>query len=134
MKRALYIISTLLIVSVLSIAEPLITCEPRALRGVPGEPLLTTVTVETDRAAPIRLSIPHNPALSLRTVEKIPIRRTQEGRYLQQRVIIWQGLEPATLSITNLTVHFQTVEKNVPKIKIVVDQVEAAKPPPATSP
>ena len=119
----------LLALSVLTIAEPLITCEPRELRGVPGEPLQTLVTVETDRAAPIQLKIPAASNLFLRTVEKVPIQRTNEGRYLHQRLIIWQGLDAANISLTNLTVVFQGLEKKVPNIGILIEDVKPAAPP-----
>lgn len=103
-------ISTLLALSSLCVAKPLITCEPRELGGLPGEPLQVTVTVETDRAAPIQLKIPAFSHLVLRTVETVPIRRTESGRYIQQRIIIWQGLEAANRSLTNLTVSVRALE------------------------
>ena len=124
-------------------AEPVITCEPRELRGVPGEPLRLEITVEADRAAPVQLQIPAVSNLFLRTVEKIPIQRTETGHYIQKRVIIWQGLEAGSTTLTNLTVVFQTLEnvdavssprfqgleKKAPTIGIVIDKIEPAKPP-----
>ena len=124
-------------------AEPVITCEPCELRGVPGEPLRLEITVEADRAAPIQLRIPAISNLFLRIVEKIPIQRTKEGRYIQKRIVIWQGLEAGSTTLTNLTVSFQTLEnvdavssprfqgleKKVPNIGIVIDAVTPAEPP-----
>ena len=104
-----YILVTLVAGTCLA-GEPVITCEPRELRGVPGEPLQLEVTVETDRASPINLMIPHIDILHLRTVEKIPIQRTEEGRYIQKRILLWQGLESGTTTLTNLTIRFQPLE------------------------
>ena len=86
--------------------EPLITCEPQELRGIPGEPLQLEITIETDRAAPIHLRIPAVSNLVLRTVEKIPIQRTESGRYVQKRIILWQGIEAGSVTLTNLTAVF----------------------------
>jgi len=88
--------------------EPVITCEPRELRGVPGQPLQLEITVTADRAAPIQLHIPRIGNLHLRRVEKIPIQRTKEGRYTQKRILIWQGLEAGSVTLTNLTVVFHS--------------------------
>ncbi|QHI68607.1 hypothetical protein [Tichowtungia aerotolerans] len=126
--------------------DPKITCEPHELRGLPGEPLQVRVTVETDRVAPIQLRIPAVSNLVLHTVEKIPVRRTEKGHYVQQRIIIWQGIESGQTSITNLSVVFQTLEKPDPKtptpakekgaltlpvpgIEITIDGVKPAEPP-----
>jgi hypothetical protein len=110
--------------------EPEITCEPRELRGVPGAPLQVELTVETDHATPILLRVPSVSNLVLRTVEKIPIRRTTEGRFIQQRILIWQGIEAGSTSLTNLIVVFHPFEKKGPDIEITVDAVLPAAPPP----
>ncbi len=132
-------------------AEPLLTCEPRELRGLPGEPLQLELTVETDRANPIRLRIPAVQNLFLRTVEKIPIQRTAEGRYVQKRILIWQGLEAGSATLTNLTVQLQALEKSDPKVPsigketkyethlfpgigITIDAVTPAEPPAKENP
>ncbi len=137
------IILALLIAGSALASEPVITCSPTSLRGVPGQPLQLEVTAITDRAAPIRLMIPHTDILHLHSVEKIPIQRTDEGRYVQKRIIIWQGTEAGSTSVTNLTVSFQTLEnvdavssprfqaleKKVPKVGIIIEAVEPAEPP-----
>jgi hypothetical protein len=136
--------------------EPVLTCEPRELRGVPGEPLRAEVTVETDRATPIQLCIPAVSNLVVYTVEKVPIRRTAAGRYIQKRQIVWQGTEPGSVLLTNLTVTTATggtdfqglenVSENlpnlgnnesgqtllVPHLGITIDPVEPAEPPEAS--
>ena len=126
--------------------EQVITCEPRELRGVPGEPLQVEITIKTDRAAPAQLRIPHIDNLHLHTIEKIPIQRTKTGCYVQKRIIIWQGLEAGSVTLTNLTVSFRNVEElgadfptsgkeagaltqSVPDIGIIIDEVVPAKPP-----
>jgi hypothetical protein len=140
------IILTILVAAPCFAGEPVITCEPREQHGVPGQPLQVEITIETDRAVPAQLRIPHIDGLFLRTVEKIPIQRTKEGRYTQKRIVIWQGLETANLTLTNLVVSFQTLEtttenvpslgkekgaltQSVPSIGIIIDAVEPAKPP-----
>ena len=133
--------------------EPVLTCEPRELRGLPGEPLRAELTVETDRAVPIQLRIPAVSNLVLYTVEKVPITRTKDGRFVQKRIIIWQGIEAGSVTLTNLTVVFQGLEnteekvypanggvpdigknkqaltQTVPSIGITIDPVEPALPP-----
>lgn len=115
--------------------EPLITCTPRELRGLPGEPLQLEVAVETDRVVPIRIQIPSTNILQLHSVEKIPIQRTKAGHYIQKRIIIWQGLETGSITLTNLTVCFQGLEKSdteLPTLGIVIDPVEPTQPPEKT--
>ncbi len=115
-------------------AEPLITCTPSTLRGVPGQPLQLEVSATTDRASPIKLLIPHTDILHLHSVEKIPIQRTEEGRYIQKRIIIWQGTEAGSLTLTNLTVSIQPLGGKCPDIEITIDAVEPAKLPKKTEP
>jgi hypothetical protein len=110
-------------------SEPVLTCEPRELRGVPGEPLRAELTVETDRAVPIQLRIPAVSNLVLYTVEKIPIRRTKTETFIQKRIIIWQGVEAGPVTLTNLTAVFQGSEQIFPNIGITIDPVEPAVPP-----
>ena len=148
MRKAAIILALLIAGSALA-SEPVITCEPRTLRGVPGQPIQLEVTVTTDHVLPIKLMVPHMDILHPHSVEKIPIQRTREGRYIQKRILIWQGLEAGSTSITNLTVSFQglekstalrgryspgspafqTLEKKVPRVEIVIDEVEPATPP-----
>ena len=109
MRNWFVILLSLITASALA-GDPVITCEPRELRGVPGQPLQAELTVESDRANPIQLRIPAVRNLFLRTVEKIPIRRTAKGRYIQKRIIIWQGIEAGATTLTNLTVNFQGLE------------------------
>jgi hypothetical protein len=132
-------------------AEPKITCEPRELRGVPGEPLQLELAVETDRPARFHLRIPAVSNLVLRTIEKTPIQRKKNGRYVQKRILIWQGLEAGSTTITNLTAVFQTLEQIaekvpaigkgkqaatqlLPSIGITIDEVVPAATPPSNPP
>lgn len=127
--------------------EPIVLkCDPQVLRGLPGEPLRVELTVETERATAIQLRIPAVSNLVLRTVEKVPIQLTADGRFVQKRIIIWQGLEAGSTTLTNLTVVFQGLEnsdpnvpalgknqqaltQSVPNIGITIDTVEPAAPP-----
>lgn len=112
--------------------EPVITCSPQELRGVPGEPLQLEITIETDRALPAKLGIPHIDNLYLRTVETVPIQRTEDGCYVQKRIVIWQGLESGSIGLTNLAIRFQESDQYVPEIKITIDDVKPAEPPETT--
>jgi len=109
--------------------EPLLTCTPQTLRGVPGEPLRIELTVETERAAPVQLRVPAVSNLVLRAVEKVPVRRTKAGTFVQKRIVIWQGTEAGSITLTNLTAVFQGLEKNFPMIGITIDAAEPAQPP-----
>jgi hypothetical protein len=65
----------------------------------------------------------------LRTVEKVPIQRTKEGRYVQKRIIIWQGVEAGSTAVTNLAVQLGAATQLFPSLEITVDAVEPAAPP-----
>lgn len=119
----------LLYSAVAAVAEPQLTADPRELKGLPGEPLQVELTIETDRAVPVQLKIPSISNLVVRTVEKIPIQRTKEGRYIRKRIIIWQGTESGTATLTNLTVTVNNEEFVLPSIRIDITDVEPAEPP-----
>ena len=129
MKHLICTATLCLLAATLLADEPLITCTPQELRGIPGEPLQLKLTVKTDRANPIQLQIPTLTNLFLRTVEKIPIQRTKDGHYIQKRLIIWQGLEAGSINLTNLTIVLQDSKTNAPSVKISIDTVEPATPP-----
>jgi len=109
--------------------EPALTVEPRELRGVPGEPLRIELTVETVDAVPVRLRIPAVSNLLVRTVERIPIRRTESGRFVHQRIVIWQGLEAETVTLTNLIAETSSGRLTFPEVRITVEAVEPARLP-----
>ncbi len=125
MRNWTVILFSLITASALA-GEPVITCEPQTLRGVPGEPLRLTITIKTDRAHPIQLRVPALSNLLLRTTEKIPIQRTKTGGYIQKRVIIWQGISSGSIALTNLTIIAEGREVLCPDIIITVDAVEPA--------
>lgn len=106
--------------------EPVLTVEPRELHGLPGEPLQVELTIETDHVTPIQLRIPAVSNLVLRTVEKIPIRRTDDGCYIQKRIVIWQGIEAGSVTLTNLTVNFQCLEPAAAKVPSIGKAKQAA--------
>lgn len=108
---------------------PVLTLDPRVLRGVPGEPLQIELTIETADTLPVRLLVPSISNLTVRTVERIPIRRTAEGRFVQKRIVIWQGLEAGTTTLTNLLAETSAGRFAFPPVQITVDPVEPAKPP-----
>lgn len=109
--------------------EPVLTVEPRELRGVPGEPLRIELTVETADAVPVRLRIPAVSNLLVRTAERVPIRRTESGRFVHQRIVIWQGLEAETVTLTNLVAETSSGRLAFPEVRITVEAVEPARPP-----
>jgi hypothetical protein len=104
-------------------------CTPKALSGVPGTPLSVQLTIEDDHAAPARVLIPAVSNLVLRTVERIPIRRTEAGRFVQERTLIWQGLEAGHSCVTNLTAELDGKMHAFPALDITIDPVTAAEPP-----
>jgi hypothetical protein len=109
--------------------SPRLAVTPQELSGIPGQPLRAELTIETDSADPVQLKIPAISNLVLRAVEKIPIQRTKAGTFVQKRIIIWQGVEAGSITVTNLTAVFQGLERFFPNLGITVDAVEPAKPP-----
>ncbi len=109
--------------------EPVLTIEPHALHGVPGEPLRVELSVETSTVTPVRMRIPETSNLVMMVVEKIPVRRTQTGTFVQKRIVIWQGIEAGQTVLTNLTAEIDGAPHLFPAIGITVDAVEPAPPP-----
>jgi len=104
--------------------------EPRSVSGVPGAPLRVVLTVVTERATPLHLRIPAVSNLVLRTVERVPIRLTEEGQYVQRRTILWQGVEAGSTTITNLLAEMSGATNVFPAVDIAIEAVEPAMPPP----
>ncbi len=125
--------SALLLLFVASVAfagDVELRCEPQALKGMPGEPLEVEVTATSDRATPMHLFIPAVSNLVLRTVEKIPIQRAEDGRFVQKRVILWQGVESGSTVVTNLCADLAGGTNRFPSIEVTITAVEPASPPP----
>lgn len=95
-------------------------CTPRTFRVVPGEPMRLELTVHADSAEPIRLHVPGDPRLKLRAVEKLPVQRTREGAIAHKRVVVWQGLEPGTITMKNLSVETKGQKRLFPEVTITV--------------
>ena len=95
-------------------------CTPRTFHVVPGEPMRLELTVRSDSAAPIRLHVPGDPLLKLRAVEKLPVRRNREGEIVQKRIVVWQGLEPGTVKVKNLSVETRGQNLLLPEVTITV--------------
>jgi hypothetical protein len=123
------VLLTLFAGTVLAGETIVLKCDPQVLRGLPGEPLRAELTIETPDAKPVRVLIPAVSNLLLRTVEKVPIQRTKEGRFVQKRIIIWQGVEAGSTLVTNLSVQVGTATQLLPSIGITIDAVEPAAPP-----
>ena len=87
---------------------------------MPGEPVRLELTVQADSAAPVRLHVPADPLLMLRAVEKLPVRRTNEGVIVHKRVVIWQALEPGTVKMDAISVETQGRKLLFPEITITV--------------
>ena len=129
MRNAIYILGLLLTTLALANDSTVLTCEPQTLHGIPGEPLQTMLTIESSHTQPALLSIPAASNIVLRTIEKIPLQRTRAGRYIQKRLIIWQGTEAGTTTLTNLTVTLGHDQTCFPPIQITIAPVEIAMPP-----
>jgi hypothetical protein len=118
-----------LFISAALAGEPVLTVEPRELHGVPGEPLNAELRVETPNVSPVRILIPEASNLVLQVVEKVPVRRTPAGTFIQKRTVIWQGVEAGQTFLTNLTAEIDGVPHIFPALKITVDAVDPALPP-----
>ncbi len=115
--------------------EPIeLTRDPAVLHGLPGEPLLVELTTDTAKAWPMHLQVPAVSNLVLHTVERIPIQRTPEGRFVQKRIILWQGVEAGTSSLTNLRAEVNGTIHHFPPLEITISAVEPAAPPSPPSP
>lgn len=97
-----------------------LNCEPRTFRVVPGEPVRLQLTVKADSAAAVHLHIPADPLLRLRAVEKLPVRRTGEGLIVHQRVVVWQALEPGTVTMSDISIETQGRKRRFPEVTILV--------------
>ena len=95
-------------------------CTPRTFDVVPGQPMRLELTVQSDSAAPIRLQIPGDRRLKLRALEKLPVRRTAEGVIVHKRIVVWQGLEPGTITMKALSVETQGRKLLFPEVTITV--------------
>jgi len=124
----------LFVASVVCAGDVELTCEPQALEGMPGEPLEVEVTATSDRATPMHLFVPAVSNLVLRTVEKIPIQRSDDGRFVQKRVILWQGVESGSTVVTNLCADLAGATNRFPSIEVTVTAVEPVLPPPPPPP
>ena len=106
---------------------PVLTCEPQTLHGVPGEPLQVRLSVESQSADPVTLHIPDVPLLALRAVEKIPLHLSKENSIIQERLVIWQGLEPGTVTITQLSAEIAGKQFPFPPLEITIESVPPEK-------
>lgn len=95
-------------------------CTPRTFRVVPGEPMRLELTVQADSAAPIHLHVPGDPLLKLRAVEKLPVRRTRDGLIVHRRVVVWQGLEPGTVTMKTLSVETKGQKRLFPEVTVTI--------------
>ena len=66
------------------------------------------------------MHIPADPLLLLRAVEKLPIQRTREGVIVHKRVVLWQALEPGTVTMNAISVETRGRKVLFPAITITV--------------
>jgi hypothetical protein len=95
-------------------------CKPQSFQVAPGEPIRLQLTIQSPSAVRFRLQIPTVPLLHLRAVEKSPVRQTREGMVVYQRIIVWQGLEPGTVKLKNLSVTTKEQKLLFPETTITV--------------
>ena len=126
-------VCTLFAGSALAAGPVVLKCQPQVLRGIPGAPLRAELTVETTDAQPVRVVIPAISNLFLRTVEKVPIQRTADGQFVQKRIVIWQGTEAGSVTLTNLSAIIEGATNLFPALEITVNEVPLA-PLPAALP
>ena len=98
-----------------------LSIEPRNVQVVPGEPVRVELIVQADSAASVRIHIPADPLLLLRAVEKLPVRRNQDGVIVHKRIVIWQALEPGALTIRTISAETGGRKLRFPVINITVN-------------
>ena len=98
-----------------------LSIEPRNVQVVPGEPVRIELIVQADSAAPVRIHIPADPLLLLRAVEKLPVRRNQDGVIVHKRIVIWQALEPGALKMRTISAETGGRKLRFPEITITVN-------------
>jgi hypothetical protein len=100
--------------------EPHLACVPRRFEVMPGEPVRVEFSIEAHSAEPIHLRIPADSLLLLRAVEKLPLRRTNEGTIVHRRAVLWQALEPGSVTLNAISVEIRGKEYLFPPITITV--------------
>ena len=95
-------------------------CVPRTFLVVPGEPMRLEMTVQAHSAASLRWHVPADPLLKLRAFEKLPVRRTSEGLIIYKRVIVWQALQPGTVTMDRLLIETKGQKLRFPEVTITV--------------
>jgi hypothetical protein len=78
------------------------------------------LTVRSDSVASLTWHVPRQPLLQLRAIEKLPVRRTADGVIVQKRVLVWQALEPGTVSMKTLAIESRRSKLCFPEISITV--------------
>ncbi len=101
--------------------EPVrLECTPRVFRVVPGEPMRLEMTVRASSAAGVRLHVPGNRLLKLRAVEKLPVKRTRDGKIVHKRVVVWQALEPGSIKLDKMWIETGQRKLFFPDVTITV--------------
>ena len=97
-----------------------LSCAPRSFHVLPAEPVRVELTLQADSAAPVRVHVPADPLLLLRTVERQPVQRTSEGVIVHKWVVIWQALEPGAVKMNAVSAETQGRKIPFPEITITV--------------
>ena len=100
--------------------DVVLECQPRTFDVLPGEPIRSTLTVRSPSAAAFRLHVPGHPLLKLRATEKWPVKRDPTGTIIYKWIVVWQGLEPGTATVSDLSVKTKKQTRRFPKVTITI--------------
>ncbi len=116
-------------------AEPVkLICTPKALCGVPGEPLRVELSARSPRARPFRVHVPGVTNMVLTSIESVPIQQTSDGTFVQKRILLWQGIEAGSSVLTNLYTDISGTNVCFPPLEVTITAVPPTPPPAVQEP
>jgi len=127
MSKKITVLTVLLALA--AAAQVKLTMEPCTLSGMPGEALRIELTLESEGAQSVVLRVPQASNLVLRAVEKYPVARTREGRFVYKRRLLLQGVEAGVTVMTNLLFEVGGEAHCFAPLTIEVRKVTPAAPP-----
>jgi len=111
-------------------SEPIeLSCQPRKLCGIPGEPLRVELSARSPHARPFRVHVPAVTNAVLTSIESVPIQRTPDGQFVRKRILLWQGTEAGSSVLTNLCTDISGTNVCFPPLEVTITDVSPALPP-----
>jgi len=120
-----------LMVHLCACAEIKLGVFPMESSGLPGELHKVKLRITMDRPHAFTLRIPHCSNLVLRAVERYPLERDSSGIYIQCRDVLFQGVTPGEIRITNIVAECDSTVYCFPALKLKILEVPAQPPPAA---